>query len=78
MLNARLADARFFYEEDAKASLESQVPKLSRLTFQEKLGDYRQKTTRIQDLAEAIAVAGAGTRTSWRRSARRGSCPRRT
>ena len=56
VLNARLADARFFYEEDAKESLEAQLPKLSRLTFQEKLGDYRQKTARLQDLAETIAV----------------------
>ncbi len=55
VLNARLADARFFYDEDAKHSLESRVPELSRLTFQEKLGDYRQKTSRIQELAEAIA-----------------------
>ncbi len=56
VLNARLADARFFYEEDARESLEAQLPKLSRLTFQEKLGDYRQKTARLQDLAETIAV----------------------
>jgi glycyl-tRNA synthetase beta chain len=56
VLNARLADARFFYEEDAKGTLESQLPKLSRLTFQEKLGDYRQKTARIQELAETIAI----------------------
>ena len=58
VLNARLADARFFYEEDAQESLEARLPKLSRLTFQEKLGDYRQKTARLQDLAEAIARAG--------------------
>ncbi len=55
VLNARLADARFFFDEDAKQSLESRLPELSRLTFQEKLGDYRQKTSRIQELAEAIA-----------------------
>ncbi len=55
VLNARLADARFFYEEDARETLESRLPRLSRLTFQEKLGDYRQKTARIQDLGEAIA-----------------------
>ena len=58
VLNARLADARFFFEEDAKESLEAQLPKLSRLTFQDKLGDYRQKTARLQDLAETIARAG--------------------
>jgi len=55
VLNARLADARFFFDEDAKKSLETRLPELSRLTFQEKLGDYRQKTARIQELAEAIA-----------------------
>jgi glycyl-tRNA synthetase beta chain len=56
VLNARLADARFFFEEDVKERLEARVPRLSRLAFQDKLGDYRQKTERIQDLAEAIAL----------------------
>jgi glycyl-tRNA synthetase beta chain len=56
VLNARLADARFFFEEDSRQTLEAMLPALSRLTFQEKLGDYRQKTSRIQALAEAIAL----------------------
>jgi glycyl-tRNA synthetase beta chain len=55
VLNARLADARFFCDEDAKQTLEARLPELARLTFQEKLGDYRQKTSRIQELAETIA-----------------------
>jgi glycyl-tRNA synthetase beta chain len=55
VLNARLADARFFFEEDVKERLESRVPRLSRLTFQDRLGDYRQKTSRIEDVAEEIA-----------------------
>ncbi len=55
VLNARLADARFFFEADVKERLEARLPQLSRLTFQDKLGDYRQKTARIQDLAEEIA-----------------------
>ena len=55
VLNARLADARFFFDEDARQSLETRLPDLSRLTFQEKLGDYRQKTARLQELSEAIA-----------------------
>ena len=56
VLNARLADARFFFEEDVRQRLESRLPLLERLTFQDKLGSYRQKTARIQDLAEAIAI----------------------
>ena len=55
VLNARLADARFFFEEDTRESLESRLPELSRLTFQDRLGDYRQKTERVQELSEAIA-----------------------
>lgn len=55
VLNARLADARFFYEADVRQSLESRLPDLSRLTFQDRLGDYRQKTGRLQELAETIA-----------------------
>jgi glycyl-tRNA synthetase beta chain len=55
VLNARLADARFFYEADVQERLEARLPALSHLVFQDRLGDYRQKTARLQDLAEEIA-----------------------
>ncbi len=57
VLNARLADARFFFDEDRRTSLEARLPELSRLTFQDRLGDYRQKTERVQRLADTIAHA---------------------
>jgi glycyl-tRNA synthetase beta chain len=57
VLNARLADARFFYEEDRRIRLEDRLAELSRLSFQERLGDYVKKTGRLQELAEAIAQA---------------------
>ena len=47
VLNARLADARFFFEEDTKQKLEARLPLLERLMFQDKLGNYRQKTERL-------------------------------
>ncbi|HEY7573795.1 MAG TPA: glycine--tRNA ligase subunit beta, partial [Thermoanaerobaculia bacterium] len=56
VLNARLADARFFFEEDVRHSLESRLPQLEKLTFQDRLGSYRLKTARIQDLAASIAT----------------------
>ena len=56
VLNARLADARFFFEDDVRHGLESRLPQLEKLTFQERLGSYRQKTARLQDLAESIAL----------------------
>jgi glycyl-tRNA synthetase beta chain len=57
VLNARLADARFFFREDSRDSLESRLPELERLTFQERLGSYAAKTERLEELAVAIAEA---------------------
>jgi glycyl-tRNA synthetase beta chain len=55
VLNARLADARFFFEEDRRQTLDARLPELSRLSFQDRLGDYRQKTERVEQLAGTIA-----------------------
>ena len=55
VLNARLADARFFFETDVQEGLEARLPALSHLTFQERLGDYRKKTERLEEIAEAVA-----------------------
>ncbi|HEY0593343.1 MAG TPA: glycine--tRNA ligase subunit beta [Thermoanaerobaculia bacterium] len=52
--NARFADAKFFHETDRKVPLASRVDTLSHLQFQEKLGNYREKTERIVALARAI------------------------
>jgi glycyl-tRNA synthetase beta chain len=53
--NARFADAKFFYETDRKRTLESRLEQLSRLQFQEKLGNYLEKTQRIEQIAAAIS-----------------------
>ena len=55
VLNARFADARFFWEDDGKLRLEGRLPRLGALNFQEKLGDYLRKTGRLQELAERLA-----------------------
>lgn len=54
VLNARLADARFFFETDTREPFASRINRLAHLTFHEKLGDYLQKTGRLQELSEAI------------------------
>ncbi|HEV8267400.1 MAG TPA: glycine--tRNA ligase subunit beta [Thermoanaerobaculia bacterium] len=56
VVNARFADARFFYEDDGKVRLEERLSRLQSLQFQEKLGDYLRKTGRIQELAERLAT----------------------
>ena len=54
VLRARLADARFFYDEDRRIPLIDRVAALERVTFHEKLGSYADKTSRIITLCRAI------------------------
>jgi glycyl-tRNA synthetase beta chain len=53
--NARFADAKFFYETDRKRTLESRLEQLAHLQFQEKLGNYLEKSKRIEKIASAIS-----------------------
>src|SRR6187455_3330486 len=55
VLTARLRDARFFYDEDRKATLESRIDRLSTILFHKKLGSYREKADRVASLAAWIA-----------------------
>lgn len=52
--NARFADAKFFYETDRKKKLEERLPQLEHLQFHEKLGNYLEKTKRIERIAATI------------------------
>ena len=56
VLAARLADAKFFFDEDRKSKLEDRVKKLGGVTFQQKLGTMAQKQERIRRLANMIAA----------------------
>ena len=55
VIAARLADAKFFYDQDRKSSLEDWVPKLKEITFHEKLGTQYERVQRIFRLAREIA-----------------------
>lgn len=57
VLNARLKDAVFFYDEDQKQTIDENNEKLKRMVFQEKLGTLHDKVTRVQAIAQSIAVA---------------------
>jgi len=54
---ARLADARFFWNEDCGKKLAERVEALKNVTFQEKLGSYYDKSVRVRSLAGYIAAA---------------------
>jgi glycyl-tRNA synthetase beta chain len=60
VLTARLRDARFFWDEDRKATLESRIDRLSTILFHKKLGSYREKADRIAALAAWIAEEAFG------------------
>jgi glycyl-tRNA synthetase beta chain len=70
VLAARLEDARFFFEEDRKLSLEDRVEMLKAVVFQEELGTVYEKAERIVALAEhlsgQLAVPAAEARTAAR------------
>ncbi len=55
VIRARLADAQFFYQADCDQSLESYLPQLETVTFQEELGTMRDKVDRIIEIAQQIA-----------------------
>ena len=60
VLNARFNDARFFYSEDRKKSMEDFLERTSTIVFQEKLGNVRQRAERLSKLAERIGVVTGG------------------
>ena len=60
VVTARLRDARFFWEADRKATLESRLDRLATLLFHKKLGTYRDKAERIAPLARWIAAEALG------------------
>jgi glycyl-tRNA synthetase beta chain len=58
VLAARLADARFFWEQDLKVPLEEQAKKLSGIVFHEKLGTVADKVERVAKLARWLIESG--------------------
>jgi glycyl-tRNA synthetase beta chain len=68
VLTARLADARFFWEQDLKIPLEEQAKKLGGIVFHDKLGTVADKVERVAKLArwlveqQIVTPAKAGAR----------------
>ncbi len=54
VINARLRDSKFFFEHDRENSLESFLPELKKVTFQEDLGSIWDKVERMKELAAKI------------------------
>ncbi|MFT5539572.1 MAG: glycyl-tRNA synthetase beta chain, partial [Alphaproteobacteria bacterium] len=68
VLRARLSDARFFWDQDRKAKLESRVAKLRGITYHAKLGTVADKVDRMESLAATLCefIPGADRNTATR------------
>jgi glycyl-tRNA synthetase beta chain len=56
VMRARLADARFFYDEDLKTPLVARREKLAGIVFQNRLGHMLAKAERIESLTERLGA----------------------
>ena len=55
VVEARLADAKFFWDKDRSKNLIKQIANLKKVTFYEKLGTIYDKTQRIRKLAAMLS-----------------------
>jgi len=70
VLRARLSDAKFFWDEDRKKSLDSRVDKLKGIVFHAKLGTQFERLERVEKLAGEIAAKIGADVTKAKRAAR--------
>jgi len=56
VVRPRLSDARFFFNQDRKATLASRLEKLGSVVYHNKLGSLLQRVERMETLAQKIAV----------------------
>ena len=57
VLRARLADARFFDQQDSRMRLEDRVPQLDGVQFLTGLGTYKEKSHRLEKLVGPVSAA---------------------
>ena len=57
VIRPRLSDAKFFWDQDRKQPLESFLPRLKTVVFQQKLGTLLDKTDRLETLSAWMAKA---------------------
>ncbi len=69
VLNARLYDAKFFWDQDRKTSLESNVVKLKSMAFQNGLGSQFDRSKRLESLSAAVAKIIAADEQATKRAA---------
>jgi hypothetical protein len=60
VVRPRLADAKFFFDQDRRKTLSSRVAGLDRVVYHGKLGSQGERVRRVQAIAGALAAAAGG------------------
>ena len=60
VVRPRLADAKFFFDQDRKKSLESRVTGLDKVVYHNKLGTQGERVTRVSAIAKVIGLQLSG------------------
>lgn len=55
VVRARLADAKFFYDQDQLQTLESRIPQLKNVVYHNKLGTQAERVERVKVIAAQVA-----------------------
>ena len=63
VVRPRLADAKFFFDQDRKKSLASRVESLAKVVYHNKLGTQGERVERVMRIARGHRRAAAATRT---------------
>ena len=54
VIRPRLADAKFFFDQDRKKKLEERIPGLAKVVYHNKLGTQAERSDRVRQIAHAI------------------------
>ncbi len=60
VIRSRLADAKFFFDQDRKKTLASRIPGLNQVLYHNKLGTQGERIIRVRTLAKAIGLQLGG------------------
>ncbi len=74
VIRPRLADAKFFWEQDLKQGLDSFLPRLGNVVFQQKLGTVLDKSKRLATLAVVIGEPLGASKADLERAAILSKC----
>ena len=56
VVRPRLADAKFFFDQDRKKTLQSRVPELAKVVYHNKLGTQGERAERVRAIARVIGA----------------------